>query len=569
MRAICIALLMASVASAADAWLESVKPIIQSDEESAYLAFSDEASREHFREIFWLLRNVSADEYFERLALADAQFGSVKLASGARTDQGRVLLSLGRPSRVQRFPSSKMFVQSELWDYDAAPEAGTKSAIRLIFFRPNNAGLYKLYSPSVDTIRALLNPQSNNKGLFPINDVITENDIAERIQASPAEMEILQAAVSIARGITGIGNDEILSRARSPRYALLKTDLQEQVQSRLLRAAAEPEVDVYWGVTGDDGAAAARLAIRLAAADKVRLKLQTDGALVDDLTLNLGFAESRDVQILRRYSLLADLTFNLIIEVDGRTYRHILSGSDAGAALGSILVGEMRPVGADSDRPFRFGDLEFQPGDAPRQAALVVSGPMPVRWKLVKNGRAISSWTTSAEDVHGGALAVTALPDAAGADDGLSIEAEAAGEYRSAAWDRGSSSQPTTISYNADLTQQYQQNLIGLQHLAAGRLEEGKAAFHRAMGVPSYAATRAKVNLSRVLMEEGEMDDARKLLIEALQQAPEDVTTLTLLGLLEERAGNRTLSAQYYRRALAILPSPSLRAALQQAETPQ
>src|SRR5690606_29160341 len=126
-----------------------------------------------------------------------------------------------------------------------------------------------------------------------------------------AEMEILQAAVSVARGVTGIGNDEILARARSPRQALMKTEFQEQVQSRLLRAAAEPEVDVYWSAVGDEGVAAARLAVRLPVAETVRLKLQADSVLVDDVTLNLAFGQSRDVQLFRRYSLLTDLIFNL------------------------------------------------------------------------------------------------------------------------------------------------------------------------------------------------------------------------------------------------------------------
>src|SRR5690606_8064488 len=101
---------------------------------------------------------------------------------------------------------------------------------------------------------------------------------------------------------------------------------------------------------------------------------------------------------------------------------------------GSILIGEMRPVGSESDTPFRFGSLEFQTGNTSAQAALVVARPIPVHWRLLKNGRAINTWTTSAEDVRGDGLAITKLPASADSTEGLSIEAEAAGEYRSATW---------------------------------------------------------------------------------------------------------------------------------------
>jgi len=56
----------------------------------------------------------------------------------------------------------------------------------------------------------LLNPQSGNRGIFGVNDVITPGDIRTKLTVSPVEEEVIEAATGIARGITRKRNEELM-----------------------------------------------------------------------------------------------------------------------------------------------------------------------------------------------------------------------------------------------------------------------------------------------------------------------------------------------------------------------
>src|SRR5258707_14594108 len=150
-----VALLLAVTAS--DVWLKDVEPIISSEERKTYRNLSEE-ERQNFIEQFWLRRQINREEYGQRLDYIDNAFGSGRRLSGSRTDRGRVYLSLGAPTKFTRLASSRTFFPCEIWYYDTAPGAGMKSAIQLLFFQKSGTGEYRLYSPVMDTIRALMNP---------------------------------------------------------------------------------------------------------------------------------------------------------------------------------------------------------------------------------------------------------------------------------------------------------------------------------------------------------------------------------------------------------------------------
>jgi GWxTD domain-containing protein len=185
-------LLAAACASAAPCgWLEEVAPIITAEERSAYLALTDERARENFVHQFWLGKQISAEDYYRRVAYIDANFGSGKLLSGYHTDRGRMYLTLGAANKVSRIVSSRDFFPIEIWYYDGAPGLGIHYQLNFLFFQRHAAGDYVLYSPSLDTIRALLNPQASTRGMFPVNDVVTEADIRTRLKVPPAEEEVI------------------------------------------------------------------------------------------------------------------------------------------------------------------------------------------------------------------------------------------------------------------------------------------------------------------------------------------------------------------------------------------
>src|SRR5271163_3803477 len=90
--------------AATPAWLDLVAPIITPAEKKVYRDLNAD-QRAKFEEAFWTGKAITAREYSDRIAYIDAKFGSTRLGSGANTDQGRVYLALGPPSRITRIPS--------------------------------------------------------------------------------------------------------------------------------------------------------------------------------------------------------------------------------------------------------------------------------------------------------------------------------------------------------------------------------------------------------------------------------------------------------------------------------
>jgi len=186
MRKSLIILLVAAVCyAAAPTWLDLVAPIITPSEKKAYNALAS-AERPKFEEAFWAGKAITAKEYSKRVAYIDAQFGSTKPGSGANTDQGRVYLALGPPNKITRIPSSRIFQPVEIWYYSTIPGV-IKTEVSLMFFQKNGTGFPKLYSPTHDTIRALLVSQSSTVHMFGPNDDLNEAEIRNSLKVPPAE----------------------------------------------------------------------------------------------------------------------------------------------------------------------------------------------------------------------------------------------------------------------------------------------------------------------------------------------------------------------------------------------
>ncbi len=225
-----------------DLWLDRVAPIVTREERALYEGLADEKAREVFRQGFFANKDVTEEEYMERLAYVDAKYGTDKPGSGANTDPGRLYLALGAPLSVQRLPSSRIFYATEIWYYDHVPNLPVKSRLQFLFFRPRDTGEMKLFSPQVHTFRALVIQNAGTRGLFPQNDVITEGDILNRLKPSPAELDVVDAAMGVAKGVRNSGNSEILYLASSPR-AMLAKPRRPDVQSSIRFSMERPKLE--------------------------------------------------------------------------------------------------------------------------------------------------------------------------------------------------------------------------------------------------------------------------------------------------------------------------------------
>jgi tetratricopeptide (TPR) repeat protein len=92
---------------------------------------------------------------------------------------------------------------------------------------------------------------------------------------------------------------------------------------------------------------------------------------------------------------------------------------------------------------------------------------------------------------------------------------------------------------------------LGVFHAARGDLPAAEAAYREALYlnpqlIPGY------LNLADLMRGQQRDDEARKLLLQALEQVPENGQTLHVLGLLETRSGQPDKALDYLGRAAAL-----------------
>lgn len=296
--------------ASSDLWLDRVAPILNGEERARYEELADDKAREVFRQGFFANKAVTEEEYMERLAYIDAKYGTDKAGSGANTDPGRLYLALGAPLSVQRLPSSRIFYPTEIWYYDHVPSLPVKSRLQFLFFRPRDTGEMKLFSPQVHTFRALVIQNAGTRGLFPQNDVITEGDILNRLNPSPAELDVVDAALGVAKGVRNSGNSEILYLASSPR-AMLSKPRRPDVQSSIRFAMERPKLE--WEQLRTENRIPA---IDLSFHVKVRGKLKLEVPGLDSFETNLPDS-GLHAAIYRHRLFLLPTRYNIFLEVDG------------------------------------------------------------------------------------------------------------------------------------------------------------------------------------------------------------------------------------------------------------
>ncbi len=146
-------------------WLEDeVAYIITERERDTFLSLETVDERRAFIEAFWRRRDpVSAtpqnelkDEHLRRLEHADRNFREILSRPGRKTDRGRMYVILGEPKNRERFDNESELFTSELWFYDGDPAKGLPPFFYLLFFKPQDVGEFRLYSPALDTPGALL-----------------------------------------------------------------------------------------------------------------------------------------------------------------------------------------------------------------------------------------------------------------------------------------------------------------------------------------------------------------------------------------------------------------------------
>ncbi|HEY3940784.1 MAG TPA: GWxTD domain-containing protein [Bryobacteraceae bacterium] len=537
--------------AAASGWLASVDPIITPAERKIYLSLQPEA-RAQFEENFWAEKSITPEEYYRRLQYVDTTFGSGKLASGVNTDPGRVYLSLGPPTRITRIPSSRIFVPLEIWYYDTVPALQLTTELRLIFYQKNSLGFPKLYSPTLDTIRALLLPEAGTIGMFGPNDGITEANIRTTLNVSPAEDEIVSAAVNVASGITNTGNDEVLAQITSP-WMMLGKSPQTQVQSRFI--AGRPKLDTLETVS-TYGGSQVDMRLETNAARELNLAIYEGPVAVYQNRLHLKFRKAEAIHYVHRLDLLPG-SYRVLFAVDGQTYAYPLR-IESQTPMGEILRVD-QSAASSARTPFAFDGRQLEPNAEGRFAVVAAAKPGRVNWVIRKGVQVLWKGASDAQQV-----ATVELPSAGFPAGTYTLEANEGSDSRSAEFivteEKSTPPAATLLSFNANLVPALRFASIGHQYLLRGKFEEARQNLQASLD--KGLTDQSQIEFARLEAMTGHLDAARDRVRIVLATEPKNFEALSVYAYIEAEFQDYPIAAELYRRALAVQDSAALRLAL-------
>ena len=158
-------------------WLErEAVYIITERENDVFLSLESFDERQRFIEAFWRKRDPNRTtpenefriEHYRRIDYANTFLGRETFLEGWQTDRGRYYIILGEPREIQRFEGYGTVVSAHLWFYQGDASSGLPSFFYLVFYKRNNFGQYRLYSPSLDGPQALLTGNSSVENMTAV-----------------------------------------------------------------------------------------------------------------------------------------------------------------------------------------------------------------------------------------------------------------------------------------------------------------------------------------------------------------------------------------------------------------
>jgi GWxTD domain-containing protein len=137
-------------------WLvEEVVYIITPKEKVVFLQLDNDRVRNLFIEAFWRQRDPNPNtvenefkkEHYRRIGFANQRFGKESPGPGWRSDMGRIYITLGEPSYVEKHENLSEVYPVIIWFYDGMIEYGLPNAFSVVFFKKTGIGEFELYSP--------------------------------------------------------------------------------------------------------------------------------------------------------------------------------------------------------------------------------------------------------------------------------------------------------------------------------------------------------------------------------------------------------------------------------------
>ena len=159
----------------------------------------------------------------------------VKKYFGIPSDRANVYLVLGAPTSVERHHNSDKYYPLELWSYYSLGVRGLPPSLELIFFKPNGAGNFRLYSPLFDGFKSLTPTQMN-----------FDSPRAKAQMKAMFDSQIVEAAEHFSTGASSNESEEIRMRLSDP-GALRKFQTKQRptVETTVVYQSFEADVHSY------------------------------------------------------------------------------------------------------------------------------------------------------------------------------------------------------------------------------------------------------------------------------------------------------------------------------------
>ena len=270
-------------------WLnQEVVYIITKEEREDFLKLATDEAREKFVEQFWEVRNPNPgtpnntfrEEFYKRIAFANARFGSEANGDGWSTDRGRAYITLGEPKSKQVYRAAANLRPIEVWFY-SGPSPALPPFFYILFYQREIDGPYRFYSPYVDGPDKLTTPMESIN--TPGSAVKMIRDSAGPELARISLTLLPDEPVDINNGRPSLQSDILLSSVRGfrnlPAYReeiQARYQLKEHVSTRLLLSGSN--LDVFTLPVKDSrGLTRLDYAIRMKNASDLSLTKEPDG----------------------------------------------------------------------------------------------------------------------------------------------------------------------------------------------------------------------------------------------------------------------------------------------------
>jgi GWxTD domain-containing protein len=153
------ALPMAAIAPRHQEWFNGPVSLLMTRlEREAFARLATDEDRDRFIERFWEIRNPKPgspvnefkDEFYSRLAYANAFYGRDAGTEGWRTDRGRAYILFGKPQTSMNFLANQELYPTEMWFYSNPGVPELPPFFYVVFFEKDGVSGYRLYNPVTD-----------------------------------------------------------------------------------------------------------------------------------------------------------------------------------------------------------------------------------------------------------------------------------------------------------------------------------------------------------------------------------------------------------------------------------